>query len=232
MTEVVILPGLDGTGRMHLAFCSALERLGISSQAIGYPTNQTLGYDELEKLVRTRLPAAVPFVLLGESFSGPLALRIAANPPVGMRGLVLSTTFARMPVPVLAPLAPLLRIAPSRVPMSLLCWWLLGRWVTKELKLELASALRTVDPRVLRARAEAALKADAMALLPEVHMPVLQLVALEDRLLASSKSRELATGLPSVHSKPVLGPHLLLQACPRACAEAVAGFAAGLLPAR
>jgi hypothetical protein len=39
------------------------------------------------------------FVLVGESFSGPLASRTAANPAPGLVGFVLSTTFTRAPLP-------------------------------------------------------------------------------------------------------------------------------------
>ena len=92
--EVVVLPGLDGTTVLLAPFLAALQGRGVPASAVGYPGDRPLDYDALEPLVRAQLPRT-PFVLLGESFSGPLAIRIAADPPPGLRGLVLSTTFAR-----------------------------------------------------------------------------------------------------------------------------------------
>ncbi len=226
MTALVILPGLDGTGRLLDAFRARLGRSGIAAEAIAYPTDVAMGYAELDACVRQRLPTRGPFVLLGESFSGPLALRIAADPPPGLVGLALSTTFARSPVPVPASLAGLLRFAPARPPMVLLSWSLLGRWSDPRLRAELAAALRTVAPEVLRARAQAALRVDVSALLPTVRMPVLHLVARRDRLLTHAAAAVLARGLPQCRTVAVDGPHLLLQTAPEPCVRALQAFLA------
>lgn len=220
MTALVILPGLDGTGRLLDAFCACLGRSGIAAEAIAYPTDVAMGYAELDAWVRPRLPTNGPFVLLGESFSGPLALRIAADPPPGLVGLALSTTFARSPVPVPASLAGLLRFAPARPPMALLSWSLLGRWSDPRLCAELATALRTVAPEVLRV--------DVSALLPAVRMPVLHLVARRDRLLTHGAAAALARGLPQCRTVAVDGPHLLLQTVPEPCLRALQAFLADL----
>jgi len=230
MTEVVILPGLDGTTVLLEEFCSSFTALGVSARAVAYPPDLPLGYSELELLGRAHLPQSGRFVLLGESFSGPLAIQIAANPPPGLVGLVLSTTFARAPVPVLSPLAPLLRFIPCQPPMSLLSWLLLGSWATPQLKAKLASTLRSVSPAALRARAGAALRVDVSGLLRSVRLPVLQLVASQDRLLAKSVSESLGAGLPSCKILTLAGPHLLLQTATQPCARAVAVFALGLVP--
>lgn len=225
MTSVVILPGLDGTGSLLETHCSALAALGVPAHAVAYPRDRPLGYDELESFARAQLPVAEPFVLMGESFSGPLAVRIAADPPPGLVGLVLSTTFARAPVRGLSRLAPLVRLAPARPPMPLLSWLLLGPWSTPQLRRELAAALRSVDPAVLRMRAVAAMRADVSGLLGRIRVRTLQLVACNDRLLARSASARITTSLPSCETVALPGPHLLLQAAPQASARAIADFA-------
>lgn len=230
MTAVVILPGLDGTATLLDTFCSSLRTLGVSARAVTYPADRALGYSELEPIVRAQLPSSGPFVLLGESFSGPLAIRIAAAPPPGLVGLVLSTTFACAPVPVLSPIAPLVGFAPARPPMALLSWALLGSWATPELQAQLDKALRSVSPAVLRVRAAAALRADVSGLLASVRVPVLQFVATHDRLLAPSACAVLARHLSSCHTVRVAGPHLLLQTATQPCAHEVADFAVGLGP--
>jgi len=229
MTAVVVLPGLDGTTALLEGFCSSLAALRVPARAVAYPPDRPLGYTELELLVRAHLPAT-PFVLLGESFSGPLAIRIAANPPPGLVGLVLSTTFARAPIRGLSPLAPLLRFAPSRPPMPLLSWWLLGAWATPQMRAQLAAALHRVSPAVLRRRAAAALQVDVSGQLGSIRVPALQLVASRDRLLAGSASVHLAACLASCETVTLPGPHLLLQTTTQSPAQAVAAFALGLGP--
>lgn len=230
MAAVVILPGLDGTAALLGDFCATLTALGVPARAIAYPPDRPFGYDELEPLVRSQLPSTAPFVVLGESFSGPLAIRIAADPPPGLVGLVLSTTFACAPVRGLSPLAPLVRLAPARLPPPLLSWALLGPWVTPHLRAQLAAALRIVSPGTLRARTIAALREDVSVLLGSVHVPVLQLVASRDRLLAKAASEQLAAHLPSCDTITLPGPHLLLQTATQPAAEVVAAFALGLDP--
>jgi len=230
MAEVLILPGLDGTARLLEGFCGHLHTLGVPACAIAYPTDCLMGYRDLEQLVRAKLPASSPFVLLGESFSGPVAIQIAANPPAGLKGLVLSTTFACAPVFGLSQLAALVRFAPARPPMGLLSWALLGRWATPDLQASLTEALRLVRPEVLRARAEAALRVDVSDLVSSVRVPALQIVALHDRLLTPSAARLLTTSLPASTTVGIPGPHLLLQACAEQCAQEVATFALGLGP--
>ena len=230
MPQVVILPGLDGTGRLLGKFCGCLGELGIDARAIEYPPDRGFTYDELKELACAQLPASTSFVLLGESFSGPLAIRIAAEPPSGLLGLVLSTTFARAPVPAMVPLASLAHVAPARPPMLLLSWFLLGAWATPALRSQLAETLRLVSPAVLRARAVAALRADVTELLPSIQLPVLQLVAGQDRLLSRAASADLTAGLQGCVTTTIPGPHLLLQTATEPAAKEVAEFVLRLGP--
>jgi len=135
MTALVILPGLDGTGTLHDDFVRALGDTFERVEIVAYPPQAPLDYVTLEALVRARLPADRPFVLLGESFSGPIALAIAAHPPSPrLIGVVLTTTFATFTMSWLTPFAALARYAPVRAfPFALLSWWLLGRWAAPAL---------------------------------------------------------------------------------------------------
>src|SRR5690349_8746161 len=98
MLKVVLLPGMDGTGTLFAPFITALED-AASIKIITYPTDQPLGYAALECLIRDQLPANEPFVLVAESFSGPIAIALAATPPAGLLGVVLCCSFTRNPRP-------------------------------------------------------------------------------------------------------------------------------------
>lgn len=226
MTALVVLPGLDGTATLHSAFAAAASPAFDSVTVVPYPPDQPLVYFELEAIARAALPLVTPFVLLGESFSGPIALAIAADPPPNLVGLVLSTTFAKSPMPLLSILASFTRIAPVRaLPLPLLSWFLLGRWATPQLEAALHSALLAVAPDVLRFRAAVALRANSSATLGAITVPVLYLRAKHDRLLSQGTGKQILAAIPRCTAVDIAGPHLLLQAAPEDCARSVAEFA-------
>lgn len=223
---LVVLPGLDGTATLHAEFVASVSPAFDSVTVIPYPPDRPLGYVALEALVRAQLPPSAPFVLLGESFSGPIALSIAASPPPNLIGLVLSTTFAKCPVPLLSPLTALIHIAPVRaLPPSLLSWLLLGRWATAKLEASMQSALLAVSPAVLKFRAAAAMRANVSASLSAISAPILYLRSSHDRLLSPAAGRHILSAIPFCTTADIAGPHLLLQAAPIDCARAVAAFA-------
>jgi pimeloyl-ACP methyl ester carboxylesterase len=226
MTVLVVLPGLDGTATLHEDFVREVRVVFEEVTVLAYPTDRKFDYDELERLVRDRLPVDKPFFLLGESFSGPLAIAIAASPPARLVGLVLSTTFAGSAMPMLSPLAPLLRFAPVRaVPAALLSWWLFGKWATPAWTARLQAALGRVSPAVLRHRAACSLRADVSARLRDIRVRVLYLRASHDRLLGRKVGDRLVAALAHAELADIAGPHLLLQAAPRESAAAVRAFA-------
>ena len=78
---LIVLPGMDATGTLHDGFINAMAARGIAASVIAYPHDRPLDYRQLLPFVQAALPRDVPFVLLGESFSGPLALAVAARAP-------------------------------------------------------------------------------------------------------------------------------------------------------
>ncbi|MBE5314095.1 MAG: alpha/beta hydrolase [Xanthomonadales bacterium] len=222
--ELILLPGLDGTGRLFASLIESLAECGVSARAIGYPAHEALGYVELEHRVRAELPAANPFVLLAESFSGPIALRIGAAPPANLLGLILSTTFAMRPTSLLGPLSGSVRWARLRPPMFLLDWFLMGPWSNQALRSGLAAALAEVSVSVLSQRAFEALHVDATDAARQQRRPSLILRASQDRLLGANAFRQLANALQPERMHEVKGPHLLLQTQPRLCAGLIAEF--------
>lgn len=228
MAVLIVLPGLDGTATLHSSFCGAVSSSFEAVTVIPYPPQQILDYSALVALVRKALPPTTPFVLLGESFSGPIALSIGADPPPNLIAVVLSTSFGNSPMPALSRLAGLIRFAPVRAfPGPMLSWWLLGRWATRELEDSLDSALLAVSPAVLRFRIAAALRASVPNLVA-VTVPVLYLRATHDRLLSASVGVQVSSSVPACMLIDIEGPHLLLQTAPQACALAIGNFVESL----
>jgi pimeloyl-ACP methyl ester carboxylesterase len=211
---------MDGTGEMLAEFAREAQAHFDAVQVIAYPRDKAMDYAALAPFVRASLPKDAPFVLLGESFSGPLALQIASSAPRGLQGVVLSTSFARDPVPMLRPFATLLARLPVRaVPMRVVAWWLLGRWQTPALRAALRHALGSLAPDVLPARMRCAMQANQEV--SAIQVPLLYLRATEDRLIEPKAGDWILSQAQRGERVVIEGPHLLLQAAPRACASAI-----------
>lgn len=224
MVALVLLPGLDGTGLLFADFAASFGP-DVKIIVVSYPTDTAVGYSELEPIARSFLPNDQPFFLLGESFSGPIAISIAASRPSGLLGLVLCCSFVRSPRPALAVFRPLLAVAPvSALPLALLSFFVLGRFSSPALRRSLAESLAQVSPSALRARVRAALAADVSASLPRVCVPVLYLRASEDRVVPVSAAQSVVALAPATKVVEFSAPHFLLQVLPSQAAVAVREF--------
>lgn len=199
----------------------------MTALVLSYPTDQILSYEGLANFARTRLPVGQPWALLGESFSGPVAIALAAERPPGLIALILSCTFARNPVPLLRHSASLIAFLPVSSRLSPLAVpFLLGHHATPALRATLRTALDRLQPAVLRARMRAVLAVDYSAQMRSIGVPVLYLQAAQDRVVSAASMRLIVSLLPSVSVAVVRGPHLLLQAAPEQTAMLVREFLA------
>ena len=228
LLTVVILPGMDGTGFELTDFIAALAP-ELEAIVVTYPNDRPSDYAEHEFVARANLPIDRPFVLLGESYSGPIAISIAASAPPGLVGLVLCCSFARNPRPGLSWLRPFVRFLPTRIPAAIPCWFLLGRFSTPRLKAALTRALGQTAPNVFRARLTSIIDIDVRAKLTTIQVPVLYLRATRDRLVPSRVSQEISRLRPETIVADVESPHLLLQSAPVIAARHLKSFVSGLM---
>jgi pimeloyl-ACP methyl ester carboxylesterase len=222
---LVLLPGLDGTGKLFAEFLKVMD-LHISTVVVAYPRDVPMNYEELETLVTAALPTDRPFVLLGESFSGPLAIRIAARRLEFLVGLVLCVTFASNPYSWVGAWArPLAKFLPLKS---------LPRWVRAPLMWGSASpnraprqserAMAGVSAAVVRHRIAALLAVDETAALVHISAPTLVLCATRDRVVSKAATLTILRGIAHAQRVDIDGPHLLLQIRPQECAAAVLSF--------
>jgi pimeloyl-ACP methyl ester carboxylesterase len=229
MTTLVLLPGMDGTGRL---FAPLLPFLGPEHEpvVVGYPGAVPLDYQELLPLVLAALPQSGRFVLLGESFSGPLAVMASARRPPGLVALVLCASFVCSPLPAaLALMAPLLRGWCLRlIPSALQARVLLGRTPPAGLASEVRQAIAAVAPPVLAGRIRQVLAVDARRQLGLAGVPILYLQAGRDRLVPPRCARLVQRLEPRTSVVRIDAPHLVLQTAPAEAAEAIRTFVAAL----
>ncbi len=222
---LVLLPGMDGTGEL---FGPLIEALGtdVATVVVRYP-DRPLRYSEHEAIARDNLPKDRPFVLLGESYSGPIAVSLAAAAPPGLLGYVLSTSFVVCPRPILKRIRPLLGLASTRiVPASLAAAFTLGRFATTDLREAQTRALRSVSAWTLAARLQNMADVDVREKLRDVKVPKLYLRATEDRLVPNGAGRLFEQLASNARVIDVVGPHFLLQANPTDASREIRCFLA------
>ncbi|MES2642998.1 MAG: alpha/beta hydrolase [Myxococcota bacterium] len=223
----VLLPGLDGTGELFEPIREALAGAGHVATVIAYPRDEALDYASLVE--RVVLPD-VPFVLVGESFSGPVALALAARRPPSLRAVVLVATFARPPLlgsPFLLPFVGALLFRLALPPVLLRCL-LVGFRAPASLVGRVAATVRSVPPGVLAHRVRAVLAVDAESAARACTVPVLYLRATHDRLVPGRCAAHLGALIPGMQVGEVAGPHLVLQANPEEAAREILRFVEGL----
>ncbi|OWQ44074.1 hypothetical protein CDL60_26860 [Roseateles noduli] len=221
MTVLVMLPGMDGTGDLFEPFLLALPSTW-RPVVVRYPVDRWLDGDALLAHVHRALPNDEPFILLGESFSGPVALKLAAERPPGLRGVVLAASFARYPNRALGLLGPMASWVPLHLlPKAAMSVPLLGGFATATRQEALHRAVSRVAPAVMARRARQVLSFDATAEAGRVAVPILCLRASRDRVVAAGAATEIAARNPRCTIVDIDAPHMLLQCAPAAAAQAI-----------
>jgi pimeloyl-ACP methyl ester carboxylesterase len=221
--KVVILPGMDGLGMALEEFVAALAP-ELEAVVVAYPNDRAMDFAAHLAFARANLPVDRPFILLGESYSGPVAISIASIPPSGLIGLVLCCTFARSPRPGLSWLRRFVSFVPARVPAAVPSWFLLGPFSNQRLRSALGAALAQITPDALRARLASVMDVDVTSLVAKIPVPILYLRATRDRIVPPRVSAELFRLNPRTRIVNVEAPHLLLQTAPAIAAGLLKSF--------
>lgn len=217
--KLVLLPGLDGTGELFEPFVSRVPE-SWSVQVVRYPADRAMEYEDYVTFVRPRLPEQESYVLLGESFSGPIAISLASERPPGLRGLILCNTFARHPW--WSALAAL----PWTVMLSRPFWPLAGRRLgvpasDHPLRRLFGSAAGAIERGVLASRVRQVLEVDVTSALRAVAVPVLYLRGTRDAVVPERALHHIRTARPDTMVAEIRAPHLLLQVAPAEAWEVV-----------
>lgn len=230
LPALVLLPGMDGTGDLFQGFQEALTS-AIETTVVRYPREEPRSREELFRIVESAIPERKPYVLLAESFSGPLAIELAARRPEGLCGLILCCTYASHPLPwflrwmkvVARP-----RFLRKPLPASLVRRNFLGRGAADGLVTAIQAAVGAVSPEVLASRMQLACGNPVVDRLTEIRVPTLCLHARHDRILGRHCRPELEAGIPNAQHRTLEGPHLLLQGKPKQTAAEIIAFLATL----
>ena len=220
----ILLPGLDGSGRLFEGFLQHLPR--ERATVVAYPADATWGMDDYVAHVASAIPGDRPCILVAESFSGPIALRMLRRSS-NIRGAVLVASFVTCP-------HPLLRLVPFRLAgfwrkaflsSAMLRAACLGPDAPEALVASLKSIVDSLPTSVLQARLRLLRDLDESASLADAPVPLLLLHASNDKLVRAP------AGPPGrlVQHAVVEGPHFLLQSRALECWRTIDSWRCGAI---
>ena len=221
---LLLLPGMDGTDALLGPIAQALAP-DVPTRAVTYPTRGGEDYERTLPLVRAAVAAVGPCAVLGWSFSGPLAIRIAAERPADVRAVVLAASFVTAPLPWLRWTGPLLCAPPFAVMRTLrrLPIWLL-RPPADPLRRAKARIWREVPASTLVARARAIRGVDAQGELQRMRQPLLYLQSANDRVVGPHNLARIRQLCPDAQVATVPGDHFALFSAADVAATAIRRF--------
>jgi pimeloyl-[acyl-carrier protein] methyl ester esterase len=221
---LVLLPGMDGTGELFAPLVKALPS-SIITIVVSYPVDKTMSYEALTAYAQAYVPKNSPYILLGESFSGPIAISLASQADAQLKGLILACTFASNPRPKLSKLSFLVPAMPINkwlFPSTFRV--LMGKFQDENVRNLLAAALRKVPPKIMRARLDSVIDADYSEKLKNIQAPILYLQARHDYLVPASAAKLIQQYAKNVDLVTLEAPHLLLQIATKEAALHIQNF--------
>jgi pimeloyl-ACP methyl ester carboxylesterase len=221
--KYLLLPGLDGTGKLFEPFIAHAPS-GASCSVVSYPVNEELAYPDCADLVMANFIPEEPFVIVAESFSGPVAVLVASTRPSALAAVVLCNTFvfrASWRGFSLLPWAFLFRLPLTQFSVGL---HLTGFKHASRLVEAIRAANAPVLPGVRASRLRSALSVDVRDQLAGLSVPVVYLRGIHDRLIFSGCVRHVVSARPITTVVRVPGPHLLLQVEPERSWQEVSSF--------
>lgn len=224
--NAILLPGIDGTGKMYGPLMDCLPEW-IAPQVMSYPTQRVINYTELTEDVLQRLPVAGEFIIIAESFAGPLALMLRERIPDRVKALVLCATFLSNPRPWLSIPAKwmlrdwMLAMEPNKFLGKV---FVTGFEISDAMLDKAISIHKDVSPTVTRHRLYDVFAVDVRTLYKQCPVPMLHLYGEHDHLILKYSAREFQHLRPDMPSVSIDGPHYLYQMRPQQCSARITEF--------
>lgn len=211
--HLVLLPGLDGSGLLFQPFveqCLQPENYTI----IAYPSDYHIPYNELADYVISKLPNDKELVLLGESYSGPVAIQLALRRGLTVSSLILVATFSYYPdnflkfISLWLPYKYLLRLPVPDFILKFICF---DKTVSTKIMDLLKISLTLTSPKIMALRMSEGIHIDVREALANLKVPCIYIKAKHDKLVSASASAEIKKTNGSINIIEVDGPHFILQ---------------------
>ena len=209
-TDVVLLPGLHGSRTLYASFV-ALAPPWASCRPLGLPTVGEQSFDGIAGALEPELRSLEGFVLMGESFSGPIAARLAGRLGQKVALTVLCNPLVRMPF------TPPVRLAAALAASRWMPAWFAAAVLAagdRSLGRAVLEAVRLLPKEVLRTRLAWASLATSEDLGPHLTAPLLVILGTKDHLVSPAHTKALLKRIPFHTIAEIEGPHLIAQTRP------------------
>jgi len=221
--HIVLMPGLDGTGK---SFEPVLPLIAADAHVtvVRYPADRPLSFDETVACAAKQISTETSPVVIAESFSGPVAVRMIASGLVAPKALVLCATFVRSPHPILWRMVRFLRLPLMIRPEMPRAFFkfVIGRDDLIEVLKPLWMKVHAEVPApIMDARLGLINAVDVTADLKKLCLPCLFLKASDDRVIPASRLTDLIRHIPHLQVKTIEAPHFILQAAPEKCIQTI-----------
>lgn len=220
---LVLLPGLNGTAGLFDPLC-AVATDEYELLIVDYPTGEQKCYEELVVYVLEKLNSIKgAYVVVGESFSGPIAVFLAARNLPGLLGIILVATFIQPPYFSFFKYLPWTFIFTVARPLykSIIA---LSPSAKGNILRAASVELLKVKPWVLAARVNAALTVDATGSLEETKIPVAYLRARYDLVVPPWNLKKIIAIKPATKVIRFNCQHFLLQSAPHAAWQTISNL--------
>jgi len=215
--KLVLLPGLDGTGKLFAPLIEVLSD-SIDVQIITYHLNKEQSYNELIEQVKQNLPKE-DFVLLAESFSGPIAYHIALSQPKQLKSLILVATFLENPRPFLLKFIPYSRLLAFQIPTILSRIFFLGFSVERKIIALFNMSIKTVSPTVIQYRLKEITQLKNCS--QKIKLKTTYIQSSNDKLVPNKSLKDWQKVCDEIDVFTVKGEHFILQSNPIKCAKII-----------
>jgi pimeloyl-[acyl-carrier protein] methyl ester esterase len=222
--KLVLLPGLDGTGKLFEPLVACLPT-SIDPHVISYPFDDAISIEELAYFVESKLPDG-KFGLLAESYSGLVALRLVPKISSRLICIIFAGTFSSSPRPRLLRAIlcfPFLVRFSTLLPNWLIRSFCLGGEATDLQCSWLRGVLKEVPGSVVLHRLRHVSQSNFTESL-DIQCPGYYIQAMGDRLVPGRASEAFVKNIFGLKVLPLSAPHFMLQAKPAESANAIAGF--------
>ncbi len=222
---LVLLPGFDGTGRLFSPLHKELSN-DINTIVLSYPSDKPMTYSELCYSLKDELPDT-SYVLLGESFGGPLAMMLSKYADENLKGIILCVSFVRNPQVLLSRLIrPFIK--PKHLQKETPAWhirtMLMNGVSDSTLIRNIQAATAELTREVYFYRLREIADVDVTHILGKCELPILYLRAKNDRLVYESSMKLVEKFGKNVTVEIFDAPHMLLQTQPKLAAQSIQKF--------
>lgn len=208
---------MDGTGKLFTPLCSFLP---ASTTVVPLPQSGSQTYEFLAAHVATQLPEE-DFIIVAESFSGPIAALLTEKHIDNLRGIVFIATFLSCPKPALVSLA---KYLPLKLLLSIpFSEALISRYLLAGFNFStFSSTLKEVPSSILRNRLRSIQSLKMKKISSD--MPSIYISAKDDILVSTRQIGLFRKRFPNLIVEHIQGTHFLSQSNPEACSEIIRKF--------